>query len=407
MVNETSSTNPFPGTYNNGATLTTTGSVDYYRTSAAGAVNTLITFDAGGNPQVDPAMVAEFHKLPAEAQQAFLARILENARNSPDAELKLAVTFLVTRLAHAGTSSAIESAFAAVLGQVDSLPPGVAPTRIAQPEVRAALARLRNNTATLDDLNRLAREGNADMSPDDRAKVATLFAGRANENMVRETIANAPSREAANQTLSILGQNVQSTDGDVYRGWVHLNMLLHGADVDDDVSANLDRTARQIHNMQTAVKSPVIAANRDAFAMARVAPPPVAAEAGAPGSAPAGNETSASDTSSAFKPIRDLSDAEKRAIYEKRLADVSADGSVSVGDQILLIHAALDPNNYYERIRNGDPELLGMLKDNPGLMETIKLTLSTLNATKDALIAIQDDMNARRKKHAEGLSRVA
>ena len=102
-----------------------------------------------------------------------------------------------------------------------------------------------------------------------------------------------------------------------------------------------------------------------------------------------------------------MSDEEQRSRYQQRLAEVRADGDVSLNDQFLLIHQALDPHHYYERMRRGDPELLGLLKENPQFTETIKLVLSELDAAKKAVMSIWDDMNARRKEYADKLSRVA
>jgi hypothetical protein len=104
---------------------------------------------------------------------------------------------------------------------------------------------------------------------------------------------------------------------------------------------------------------------------------------------------------------QDQTPIQRVAGQEERLAPPATAEQLSYDELYELMYAAVDTDGLLKKFREGDPTTIQHLSENEVLFAHLKDRLGRINALRDAVMALQDDEIARRKKLADSLSRIA
>jgi hypothetical protein len=365
---------------------------------------------------LDTAAVDALRALPVDEQRRRLEAMTLDAKASRDPLAAQRVVDLYLALGKAGGPEALAQLGPRLASDIESLidradSASVANVAGTDPAAKAAIERIRNGTFTAKDLEFFTDDNNkanlSQLTAEDKALLiqALISTGTGSTDSAKfqdarrviNVLNSMRSVTEYNQVMSIVGAGDANKAFTNIENWVGGRAALKPSTTSEDITASLGAA------FGSALAKPAAhSARRETFAALTRdvgTQPPGAGADTVNQSTPALTERDKWRSANA-------ADIEKgRGAFEREMAKLSADGSLSPTDVMELAVFAADPSMLIERFMAGDPEAIAIVSEPIG-MERMKLLVAKKNALLEGLSGLNDDEIKRGSKFAGKIGQI-
>lgn len=313
-----------------------------------------------------------FHALPAEVQARIIQQWVDRAMRTPDASDNLEVMGLVKDLlaqwsgpVAAVFTDELKTALAAMSDAATQLPPA---SRAAQAVIDKYEAGESLGVAEVD----LLIANSASLPPELKARLLKDLTTTGSRDQQLRMYTSIASEGEYNAVVAALGG-----PGGAPAGAAYLHQHFGGIPMSWSGRPSADPLWVKARQVDVELADALSAAE-----IREAASPPVQTGSGATIGGTPGSSWASAQARAGQSPTK-------------------TGGRPDVADLLLLTTNAVDPEQELLRFEMGDPDFMQQLADNPEQLERIKAKLSKRNMLRDTLVALNDDVNNRRKKLAE------